>query len=319
MIFSETVFVLGLLLPLPLQLAGNQDESAQSETKAERAGTAAVVETFSAELAGGAGGIEVDREGFVYCADFGSRLGAGGTGGHRIYKLGPDGSAELYATSLRGASGNAIGPDGMFYQSNIGSNTISRIDEKGVATVFASQNLSSPVGIIIDEQGTLFVANCNSNSIAKIDRNGTSAIFAKDPLLKCPNGITLDPEHILYVCNFSSGDVLRVSWTGEVTKLATLPGNNNGHLLYHEGYLYVVARSAHQIYRVSLEGEVELFAGSGQRGHANGPALEASFSYPNDIAVSPDGKFFYINENASITAAHTELAPMLVRRIRIAE
>ena len=81
--------------------------------------------------------------------------------------------------------------------------------------------------------------------------------------------------------------------------------------------LFVVARTAHQIYRVSLDGEVELFAGSGERGHDDGPALEATFSFPNDLAFSPDGTILYVNENASTTEPHTVLAPMIVRRIRL--
>ena len=315
-------FILRPLLVLSLFLGGAAqltDDESTGDAERSTSEKETVVEKFSGVLEGGAGGIEVDSDGFVYCSEFGSKLGAGGIVGTRVYKLARDGSATVFASGLRGASGNAIGPEGLFYQSNIAGNFVSRIAEDGTTTVFSKEHLSSPVGVIIDEQGTLFVANCGSGTIAKIDKDSNSSIFAKDALLSCPNGITLDREHILYVSNFNNGDVLRVSWTGEVTKLATLPGNNNGHLLIHEGYLYVVARSAHQIYRVSLEGEVELYAGSGKRGHDNGPALEATFSYPNDIAVSPDGKYFYVNENSSITEPHTELAPMIVRRVLIAK
>lgn len=113
--------------------------------------------------------------------------------------------------------------------------------------------------------------------------------------------------------------MVKISPYGEVSKLATLPGNNNGHLVYHDEELYAVARGAHQIYRVSLEGEVVLFAGSGKRGHDDGPALEATFSFPNDLAFSPDGKTLYINENASLTEPHTVLAPMIVRSIKLAD
>jgi DNA-binding beta-propeller fold protein YncE len=175
------------------------------------------------------------------------------------------------------------------------------------------------VGIAIDEEGMLFVANCGSNAIVEVTPDGESTVFATDPLLSCPNGIVLDEEHNLYVACFNNGDVIKISWAGEVTRLATLPGKNNGHLVYREGLLYVVARGAHQIYKVSLEGEVELLAGSGKRGRDDGPALEATFSFPNDLAFSPDGKTLYVNENGSTTEPHTELAPMVVRRIRLGE
>jgi len=290
----------------------------QAGAPAPRSG--ATVTTLSGELDGGTGGVEVDARGFVYCADFGSRLGAGGTGGTKVFRLDPEtGEAEVFVEGLRGASGNAIGPDGAFYQSSIGGNFITRIDPDGTSRVFLRDNLRSPVGIAIDEEGMLFVANCGSSSILEVTPDGESTVLVSDPLLSCPNGITLDDEHNLYVANFNNGDVIRVSWSGEATRLATLPGNNNGHLVYRDGFLYVVARGAHQIYRVSLEGEVELFAGSGERGRDDGPALEATFSFPNDLAFSPDGKTLYVNHAASTTEPQTVLAPMIVRAIRIAE
>jgi len=276
------------------------------------------VEAFSGELAGGSGGLEVDSNGFVYCADFGSRLGTGSTGGNRVYRLDPKtGQAEVFISSLRGASGNAFGPNGDLFQSSIGAGFITRIKPDGSSSIFVNKELASPVGIAIDDEGMLFVANCGSNKIVEVSPDGEPLVFASDPLLSCPNGITFDDEHNLYVANFNNGDVIKISWDGDVSKLATLPGNNNGHLVHRAGFLYVVARGAHQIYKVSLKGDVELFAGTGKRGHHDGPALEATFSFPNDLAFSPDGKTLYVNENASTTEPHTSLAPMLVRRIRM--
>ena len=278
------------------------------------------VETLTGELDGGTGGLEVDAQGFIYCADFGSKLGAGTTGGTKVFRIDPDtGAADVFLEGLRGASGNAIGPDGDFFQSNIGGNFITRVRLDGSSDVFLRENLKSPVGIAIDAEGMLFVANCGSNSISEVFPDGESSVFCSDALLSCPNGITLDDEHNLYVANFNNGDVIKINWGGEASRLATLPGKNNGHLVYREGFLYVIARGAHQIYKVSLEGEVELLAGSGKRGRVDGPALEATFSFPNDLAFSPDGKLLYVNENASATEPHTTLAPMVVRRIRLAE
>lgn len=277
-----------------------------------------LVETLAADLDGGPGGMEVDAAGFVYCADFGSQLGPGSTGGGRIYRIDPEsGVVELFAEGLRGASGNAIGPDGDFFQSNIATSTVSRIRPDGTATTYLRENLRQPVGIAIDAEGLLFVASCGANTITEVAPDGSSSILATSPLFACPNGITLDDAHNLYVSNFMNGDVLKVTPLGEVTRLATLPGNNNGHLVHHAGQLYVVARGAHQIFKVSLTGKVELFAGSGERGHTNGPALEASFSFPNDLAFSPDGKTLYVNENASTTEPSGVLAPMTVRRLRL--
>jgi len=274
-----------------------------------------IVETFTEEIDGGAGGLDVDAQGNVYCADFGALLG--GSPGTRVYKIDPSGEVSVFADGLRGASGNAFGLDGELYQSNIAGNFISRIDAQGKATKFLAENLASPVGIAIAESGELYIANCGSGRIIACTPEGQSGDFCVSSLLSCPNGITIGPEQNLFVANFNNGDVIKITPTGEASRLATLPGKNNGHILFHDDKLFVVARGAHQIYTVSLTGEVELLAGSGKRGRDDGPALEATFSFPNDIAVSPDGKYLYVNENASTTKPHNQLAPMIVRRIRL--
>ena len=179
--------------------------------------------------------------------------------------------------------------------------------------------MMNPVGIIINGSGTLFVGNCGSNSIQKITRDGVSTEFAKSPLLKCPNGITMDEDGNLYIANFYNGDVIKITPGGEASRLATIPGNNNGHLTYLQGQLIVVARSAHQLYRVTLDGEVTLLAGSGKRGKDDGSPLDATFSLPNDIVASPDGKLLYINEVAPIEGSPMILAPTRVRRIVLAD
>ena len=275
------------------------------------------VETLSGELDGGTGGVSVDREGNVYVADFGAVLSDRATMGRKIFRLTPSGATEVFATGFEGASGNAFDSNGLLYQSNIRGNYVSRVAPDGTHTIFVRDGIELPVGIVIDEAGVLFVANCGNGSIRRVTADGTSHPFVEDELLKCPNGITLDDEHNLYVANFDNGDVVKISPEGGVSRLVTLPGNNNGHLVHYARHLYVVARGAHRIYRVSLDGHVTLFAGSGIRGRQDGPAENAQFSYPNDIAIDVEARTFYVNEIASTTGDANALSPMVVRRIRL--
>ena len=89
--------------------------------------------------------------------------------------------------------------------------------------------------------------------------------------------------------------------------------------MYHDGGLYVVARGAHQIYRIELDGQFAVFAGSGDRGADDGDVAVATFSFPNDIGVSPDGRVFYINEPSPLDVPHTVLSPTRIRRIVLVE
>ena len=276
------------------------------------------VDTFPGELDGGTGGISIDRDGNVYVADFGAVLGDAATMGRQIFKLTPPDTAAVFATGFEGASGNEFDAQGFLYQSNIRGNYVSRIAPDGTHTLFVREGIAAPVGIVIDEHGTLFVANCGDGSIRRVTSDGASHAFLQDELLQCPNGITLDDDANLYVANFNNGDVIKITPDAKPSRLATLPGNNNGHLTYHDGNLYVVARSDHRIYRVSLAGDATPFAGDGTRGRRDGPAATARFSYPNDIAFDPRTRTFYVNDIAATTGEHTQLSPMVVRRIQLA-
>lgn len=262
----------------------------------------------------GSGGITVAPNGDVYTSDFGPVLGRSPETGTKIFKVSPSGEATLFADGLNGASGSEWGADGAFYQSNIRGNVVSRIVGGKVET-FASEGFQSPVGIVQRPDGSFLVANCGSGSIQRVLPDGSTERFVESSLLACPNGITLDGDGNVYVANFMNGNVVKITPEAEASVLAEIPGNNNGHLFFHDGALWVVARSAHQIYRVTLDGEVELVAGSGEKGGKDGPAEEASFCFPNDLGFSPDGRYLYVNEVADETSTGQKLGPTRIRRI----
>jgi sugar lactone lactonase YvrE len=79
--------------------------------------------------------------------------------------------------------------------------------------------------------------------------------------------------------------------------------------------LIVVARSAHQLYDVTLDGEVTLLAGSGRCGGKDGSAESCEFAFPNAIAISNDGTSVYINESAAPQADGLALSPTRIRRV----
>jgi sugar lactone lactonase YvrE len=268
-----------------------------------------------AQVEAGTGGIEVDSAGNVYTSDFGTALGNFSEPGKNVWKVSPDGKTELFAEGFNGASGSAIDSKGNFFQANIRGNFISKIAPDGTITKFASEGLTNPVGIVIDDEDTLWVANCGSGSIQKITSAGVSTRFVDSNLLSCPNGITRDPEGNLYAANFYNGNVIKITPAAGASVLAKLPGGNNGHLVYSKGSLFVVDRGGHRVYKVSLAGELEVFAGSGKKGGADGTAAEASFCFPNDIDVSDDGKTFYVNDVADEASTGMKLGPTRIRRI----
>lgn len=264
-----------------------------------------------AELPIGTGGVEVDSDGNIYCSDFGRSLSS--PPGTLVYKVTPDGSSSIFASGLVGASGNTFGPDGNFYQSNIGGGSVSSITAAGQVSTFVT-GMSSPVGIVFDPVGNLYVANCGDNTIKKVDTNGEVTTFSSGTLFNCPNGITIDNDGNFYVANFSNSNVIKIDSQGTPSIFASFAGNNNGHITFFEDNLYVVARAANRIFRLDLEGNSTVIAGSGARGHTEGPALEAGLSLPNDLMFSADGQFLYINDAKPLSTS--DFQPTYLKRLR---
>ncbi|MEL6526865.1 MAG: SMP-30/gluconolactonase/LRE family protein, partial [Chloroflexota bacterium] len=270
-----------------------------------------VVYTVVTGLPAATGGLDIDADGNLYFADFGEQ---NVTIGNTVYRITPQGDYEVFIESdaLANSSGNTFDADGNYYQSGYGSGAVLRVSPEGVVDVVA-EDLSGPVGVVANNDGTLYVNTCNDSSIVRITPDGEVALFARSRFLSCPNGLTQDENGTLYVANFRGSSIAQVMPDGEVTRLAQLPGSNGAHVLYHDGILYVVSRGTHQIFTVTLDGEVELLAGTGERGNQDGALLEATFTLPNALTISPDGRIIYINE----VVAETDGAnyPSVVRAI----
>ncbi len=274
-------------------------------------GLAQDVITLTDPIDGGTGGLAVDALGNVYIADFGPDLQGHGT---RVFQVTPAGSVSVFASGFDGASGNDFDSQGNLFQSNISAWRVDKIAPDGTVTPFSSAFIYAPVGIAIDEDDNLYVCNCGTHNIRRITPEGVSTNFSGGGLFQCPNGITLDDAGNVYVANFQNGNVIKIVPGNPPSLFATIPGNNNGHITYHDGLLYVAARGANQIYTITLSGEVNHFAGTGVQGIVDGPRLEAQFSRPNDLIVDPTGTYLYVNDVVDPTSTN-DISPMVLRRI----
>lgn len=65
-----------------------------------------------------------------------------------------------------------------------------------------------------------------------------------------------------------------------------------------DGSLYVADSGNRRIRRLTPDGHVETVAGSGREGVADGPALQAEFRVPVDVAFGPDGTLYIVDAYA---------------------
>lgn len=269
-----------------------------------------ITEPFNAS-----GGVTLDANGNIFVADFGAALN--NANGSKVYKVYRDGTIEEFAGGFLGASGNTFDSHGNYLQSNIAGQRITKITPSGDRTNLALGEVLGPVGVVTSSQNEIFIADCATNRIVRISNSGVVSTLASGSEFACPNGLTIDENNNLYTCNFGNGDIVKITPARDVSILATIPSDRCGHLTYSNGFLYVVGRCSNQIYRVSLSGDIQLIAGTGERGNTDGPALEATFNLPNGIAASADGDTLFINDAVSLDGdcTSTPLNPVVLRMI----
>ncbi|MGJ8663541.1 MAG: hypothetical protein ACSHWU_07815 [Marinicella sp.] len=233
------------------------------------------------------GDVFVTDNGNIYISDFGV-IGTGN--GSTVVKITPDGETSIFASGLSGSpSGIIMDSSGDLYVATFNGGDVYRISPNGNKTIINS-GLSGPVGLALDNNENLYVAECSANRISKLV-NGSAETISTLAGIGCVNGLTWGHDNALYALNFRDGKITRVDLNGNASAFATIPGRG-GHLELYGDYYYVLARTAHEVYRVDFNGQVEHFAGTGVDGFDDGPVAEATFSRPNGIGVNrSDGSF----------------------------
>jgi DNA-binding beta-propeller fold protein YncE len=285
-----------------------------STTQAQSSSNNVIVETL-AQIPASTGGIAVDSAGNVYVGDIGPPTNR--ALGTKVYKITPQGVSSIFAEGnlFMAASGNAFDSQGNLLQSNYIGHTINKITPSGEVSVFV-RNLSGPVGIAVDAQDNFYVANCNAGNVQRFDANGTSVDIFPSSLFNCPNGIALGDDGNVYVANFNGGGIIKIDLqTRAITQFVNVGTSNNGHIFNGgDGKFYLADRGQNLIYTLSFDGEIEVLAGTGAVGSADGPALQSTFFRPNDVSMSPDGKILYINQVVP-TAQGSDNFPSIIRKI----
>lgn len=233
-------------------------------------------------------GVAVDRNGFLYVADTHNGL---------IRKISPEGMV----TTLAGQR---------IYRTIPGMDTVVRFD--------------NPAGIAVDSSGYVYVADCGNDLIRKISpdgkvqniagngKKGSKDSSSLNASFYLPGGIALDSIGNIYVADTYNNKIRKISSAGFVTTLAgrILAGSTNGKgstasfshpaglTVGPGGYIYVADVGNNKIRRVSPEGLVTNFAGSGTHGATNGRDTIATFFRPYGVAADKSGNIYaadYLN------------------------
>jgi len=121
--------------------------------------------------------------------------------------------------------------------------------------------MMNATGLGFDTEGLLYISSRYDGFVYQVTPNGNMSVFVEG--MGVATGVAFDRDHNLYVGD-RSGTVFKISPNRQIFVFATLePSIAAYHLAFGpEGYLYVTGpttSSFDSIYRISKEGEVEVF------------------------------------------------------------
>lgn len=191
-------------------------------------------------------------------------------------------------------------------QTFAGSGFSGYLDGQGTLTMF-----STPAQVVADSLGNLFVVE--NSRIRKITTNAAVATFVGGGAGSLPgygtniafsfgpcNGMAFDRSNILWLTSGSTSSLLRVGGDGYAS-ITNLPGIVNvlgGICVDSANNIYLSAVYMNQIFRWRTNGTVEVFAGSGNSGSADGNGVFTSFNGPAALAAdAADNIYVWDNGN----------------------
>ena len=219
-------------------------------------------------------------------------------------------------------TGSAI-PNASIYVSTYTGNPNVSNPTNTVDSIGINSSIKHPYALTKDSLGNLYVVEPYENIIRKINLDGTITTIAgsgsigyidstgTNASFNFPSGITIDASGNLFIADTNNDKIRKITPNGTVTTYAGsgITGSHDGPastaMFYRPsslvfdttGNLYVTDAGNNTIRKITPDGNVSTFAGSGNKGFANGQDTAASFNNPNGIAIDAQGNLYIGDAN----------------------
>jgi hypothetical protein len=158
----------------------------------------------------------------------------------------------------------------------------------------ALANFSNPIEVAADSFGNLYVADTGNGRIRLITTNGAVSTYVGGGTGSLPGygtsvGLPSFIQYPVMICDHSNtlwldatGGLIRIT-PDTYAEFLSFSGIYTGLCVDSSNNLYYTT-TGNQIFRLNVNGTLDLFAGSGSSGEANGNGIYASFNTPGLLA-----------------------------------
>ena len=231
-------------------------------------------------------GLAIDSKGNIFASRYYST---------NVTKITPSGDTSIFANGFSNPNGTDFGRDGYLYvPSNVPLGRVNKVSPSGVIESFIP-SIPYPSTVLFRDDGKMYISNCQQNKIYLADSTGSYSIIYEGNGMNCPVGIREDESGNLLIANYTGGKIFSVSPAGVFSTIAQL-NTTIGFIEYANGYIYATGLDVNKIFKITLDGQVTVLAGTGATGQVNGPAASATFNGPNGIVASPGGDSLFISD-----------------------
>lgn len=162
-------------------------------------------------------------------------------------------------------------------------------DGRGTGARFAD-----PFGVAVGADGSIYVADSgDAPAVRRIAPDRTVTSIAPGAFV-APSGVAVDAQGTIFVADTGADAIVRLSADGVATTLVDGASGLRGPVgiaISRDGRIVIADTYNDRIVQLS-NGSLDVLAGTGAPGFADGPASGASFDTPTGVAVDEAGNIF---------------------------
>jgi gluconolactonase len=195
---------------------------------------------------------------------------------NKIFKVGLDGQASVFADNTNGANGMMFGPDGRLYTGATRTKQIVAYEADGKMTVIAENATVNDLAVNV--KGDIYYSDTAAKRIWLLPKGGVARVV--DEGIESPNGVLFSPDQtLLYVSDYVGG----LSWAFQIQP--------DGSLTHKQRYFYVhmpdaATRSTSDGMAVDADGRVYIATALGVQVFDQIGKCHAIIPAPNRAALS---------------------------------